>query len=77
MAPRLLSDIHYGRGKGEGARFVVTNDCCPIIKINKKINLENVFVKHYALSPLAYPLPNHMPDPKREWSVPTYIDKSH
>ena len=31
------------------------------------IKLEKVFVKHYA--------PNHIPDPKGEWSVLTYIDK--
>ena len=29
--------------------------------LTKKNKLENVFVKHYA--------PNHMPDPKGEWSL--------
>ena len=32
-----------------------------ISKGNNSIKLENVFVKHYA--------PNHMPDPKGEWSL--------
>ena len=57
---------------GEGARFVVTNDCCLIIKIN--IKLEKVFEKHY--DPV-FPPTNHMPDTKRKRSVQTYIDEKH
>ena len=32
-----------------------------LVGLSQKKELENVFVKHYA--------PNHMPDPKGEWSL--------
>ena len=44
---------------------------CPLIicKKTEKKELENVFVKHYA--------PNHMPDPKGEWSLKENISELH
>ena len=49
-------------------------NCCPgkLIRSHKSsllLKLENVFVKHYA--------PNHMPDPKGEWSFKEYNSELH
>ena len=41
--------------------------CTSSVSTTKK--LENVFVKHYA--------PNHMPDPKGEWSLKDYNSELH
>ena len=55
------SEFYFGRegGGDTETKQVFSSQWFTSFKRNKK--LENVFVKHYA--------PNHMPDPKGEWSL--------